>query len=391
MPLLVNKRKRILIINYEFPPLGGGGGVASHDLAVEWGKENMVDVLTSAYLDTPLYEKMGDVNVHRVKVWNRKSRDAASFISMLTYLIFGLFKGISLMRKSRYDVINTHFALPSGPLGWILGALYKVPNILSLHGGDIYDPSKKSSPHNSIIFRNIVKFILWRASVIVAQSSNTRDNTIKYYNPKKEIKIIPLAFRRPVEEKDPDFSPGAAKDDFVLVTIGRIVKRKSIETMINALAQVKSKKVKLFIIGDGPERENLQTLIYKRKLQNSIKIIGFVDEKTKYRYLRRADLFIMTSLHEGFGIVFMEAMYCGKPIISANHGGQTDFLTHGTNALLIDVGDVKNCALSIEKLMRDKSLYRKLAQNNSKDVKKFYAGPVAMQYEELMNALGAVK
>src|SRR5208337_5447176 len=100
-------------------------------------------------------------------------RDAATFCSMLSYLITGFVKGCSLILKNRYDVINTHFAIPSGPLGYILGKMFKIPNVLSLHGGDIYDPSKKLSPHNNFFFRRLVRFVLNSADRIVAQSNNT--------------------------------------------------------------------------------------------------------------------------------------------------------------------------------------------------------------------------
>jgi len=79
----------------------------------------------------------------------------------------------------------------------------------------------------------------------------------------------------------------------------------------------------------------------------------------------------------------MEAMYFGLPIVSTNNGGQTDFLTNNENALLIDVGDISECAKSIQKFMKDKKLHNQCSQNNRKKVKEFYANHVAAQYEEI--------
>lgn len=377
------KKLKILIINYEFPPLGGGGGVATYDLALEWVKHGQVDVLTSSFKDLDAYEVVDEINVHRVKVLARKSRDAASFISMLSYLPAAIFRGIKLIRKNRYDVINTHFAVPSGPVGFVLGKLFNIPNILSLHGGDIYDPSKKMSPHKSWFFRKVVRFILNRADRIVAQSSNTRDNALKYYSPKKDISIVPLAFHPPVPESILSEEPVFNKGDFVLCTLGRLVKRKSMDVIIKALSDINEDKIKLVVMGDGPERPYLEKLTSDLNISEKVKFQGYVTEDEKNYYLKNSDLFVLPSMHEGFGIVFMEAMFMGLPIVCSNHGGQVDFLTDNKNALLIGVEDVPGCRESIQKFYKDKKLYKKCSENNKKKVKDFYADKVAEKYIEI--------
>jgi L-malate glycosyltransferase len=380
---MANKKLKILIINYEFPPLGGGGGVATNDLALEWVKQGTVDVLTSSFTGLPAFEKVGDINVHRVKILFRKSRDAASFISMLSYLPGAFFRGIRLIRKNRYDVINTHFAVPSGPVGFLLGKMFGIPNVLSLHGGDIYDPSKKMSPHKSFFFSRVVRFILNHADRIVAQSSNTRDNTLKYYNPRKPVEIIPLAFHAPADPKTTRKAMGIDAKEFMLITIGRLIKRKALEVLIKAVARVKDKKVRLYVMGDGPEREFLEQTARESGVADRIVFLGYVSDEDKFRYIRVADLFTLTSLHEGFGIVFMESMYFGLPVVCTNNGGQVDFLKDGENALLIDVGDVGACAAAIERFVRDRKLYTRCSKNNREAVKMFYAEAVANKYIEI--------
>ena len=374
---------KILIINYEFPPLGGGGGVASYDLAVELAKKHHVDVLTSNFKDLPQFENIQGVNVYRCPVLFRNSRDAASFMSMKSYLFSGFKKGAQLIRKNRYDVINTHFALLSGTLGWILSKFYRIPNVLSIHGSDIYNPSKIMSPHRNFIFRAVVKFVLNGAQKVVAQSANTKENAVKYYNPNKEIDIIPLPFNPPAFRKTNKIKMGFKATDFILVTIGKLVKRKAIDVQLKALSILNEKRVKLVIVGNGTEMNYLTNKVKKLDLTDKVIFAGCIPENEKFKYLSIANLYVMTSLYEDFGREFMEAMNFGLPVVTTNHGGQTDFLADGENALLIDVGDVSECANSIQKFMKNKRLYNKCSQNNRKKVKIFYANHIAAQYEEI--------
>ncbi len=380
---MTRKNIKILIINYEFPPLGGGGGVATYDLALEWVKQGQVDVLTSSFKGLEPCERVEGINVHRVKILFRKSRDAASFLSMLSFLPGAFFKGIGLIRKNRYDVINTHFAVPSGPVGYLLGRIFRIPNVLSLHGGDIYDPSKKMSPHRSFFFSRVVRFILNRADRIVAQSSNTRNNAITYYHPEKEIDIIPLAFHPPADPAVTRKDMGMDRNEFALITIGRLIKRKALDVLIKGVSRVKDPRVRLYILGDGPEMEFLQQTAAERGVSDRVIFLGYVSDEDKFRYISVSDLFTLTSLHEGFGIVFMESMYFGLPIVCTNNGGQVDFLENEKNALLIDVGDVDGCAAAIGRFMIDKKLYNTCSKNNREKIKKFYAAAVADKYIEI--------
>ena len=378
---------KILIINYEFPPLGGGGGVVTYDLAIEWEKYGRVDVLTSNFEGLDSFENVKGINIFRTRVFFRKSRDVASFISMLSFLITGFFTGFKLCKTNRYDIINTHFAVPSGPLGYVLGKFFKIPNVLSLHGGDIYDPSKKLSPHKSFIFGRIVKFILNRADKIVAQSTSTRDNTVTYYKPNKEIKIIPLAFHPPIMGRKGRESIGLDKDAFYFITIARLVKRKSMDTILYAMSKIGIKKIKFLVMGDGPEMGFLVNLANDLGLNDRVKFLGHIAGEDKYHYLINSNSFILTPMYEAFGMVFLESMFIGLPIVCSNNGGHLDFLKDGENALLIDVGDVEACKKSMLRVYKEKELRSKMYRNNKKKVKDFYAESVAYEYIKIFREL----
>lgn len=140
----------LLVINYEYPPIGGGGGVICRDICEEVAsKGHGVTVITSGFEGLLSYEHLDGVDIHRVRVMMRWRRDAASLPSLLSYVPLCVWKGAALLRAGRFDVINTRFAVPSGPAGQSLSDRFRVPNVLTIHGGDIFDPSKALSPHRT--------------------------------------------------------------------------------------------------------------------------------------------------------------------------------------------------------------------------------------------------
>lgn len=372
----------ILIFNFEYPPLGGGGGVATAQLAEELSRRHTIHVITTAFKALPKEEIVNGVHVHRVQVLGRRDVPISSLFSLITFAPSAFICGIRIIRQYSFDVINAQFVIPSGLPAVLLAKWFNIPFVLSFIGGDLYDPSKGISPHRYGVFRWIIRMIATHANAKTAISEDTKTRAIELHGVDPDISVIPIGLVPSSAPAADRLSYGIPEDSFMCITVGRLVARKGYEILLTAWKDIPN--AHLVIIGEGPLKEKLENMIGKFGLSKRVHLLGFISEEQKHALLQSSDLYVSAAQHEGFGLVFLEAMDAKLAIVAANDGGQKDFLVHGKNAILVPPYNPKKIAHAVIDLMYNKEERNRMGTQNSQDVQAYYLEHTARMFENIL-------
>jgi glycosyltransferase involved in cell wall biosynthesis len=387
MATVKTKRKlKILTLNYEYPPVGGGGGYICKNIMDELSEDGHKITIITSHFDNLLKEEYnGNLIIYRVPVLLRSKQDVGSLPSLLSYVPSCICKARKLMKENRFDIINTHFAVPSGPAGYYLSKKFGIPNVLSIYGGDIYDPTKLLSPHKTPVLKSTVRKMLATADHIISDSSDIKNHARTIYDIDNEITVIPPGVRPYKGGKKTRKELGMPENKIILTTLGRLVIRKNNLELIEIVKNIsKTYDCHLLIMGDGPERSNLEKKINEFGLRDKISLMGRVGEE-KFQIMCASDIYVSTAIHEGFGLVFLEAMESGLPVISYNNGGQVDFLMDNTTGFLVEFGDKEKFSQRLIELIQSSELRNKMSRHNREYIRSFYTSRCAEDYLKILN------
>lgn len=277
-----------------------------------------------------------------------------SFLRKIKNIFYRVIKLKKLIRKISPDFIVSF-------MGNLHPILTFEPVIVSIHNNPDFFSLYRKFLLKTIYKLPNVKKIITVSTGIEIKLNNDFDlkNTGTIYNP-LDLKLISqkLLARKPV-----DF-------DYILA-VGRLSKQKGFDILINAFAKSNLKnKIKLIILGEGKERNNLEKLIDELGLKNQVLLCGKVDNP--FIYMKHSIFFVLSSRFEGFGNVTIEALACGTPVIACNcESGPSEIIENEKNGLLIPVEDEKALKEAMEKLFHDKELHMKLKTNACRSVKKY--------------------
>lgn len=341
---------KIVMLSDFYPTIGG---ITTH---VHTLSKELIKMGHEVFIITPFQEDLKDIDgIHVIgsKIIKIKGIVGLSFIISAKKTLE------SLLKTEDIDIIHGHMLYPFGVVAVDIGNKYNIPTYVTSHG-----VIKYNLRFIDIIFEKINKKVLDKADNVLAVSSDVL-NKINNINI-KNIKEKTFIHLNTVDINKFNEICYKMKEKPIIMFVGRLSKEKNIKSLLNAKKQSKT-NYKLIIVGDGPEYKNLKNKVKKENIAG-VTFTGFRNDIEKI--LPQADILILPSFSEGFGIVLIEALACGIPVIGSNVDGIKEIITPDVG-LLIDPYNITTLTHAIDRILTDKKLYNKFKSNARKRAMQF--------------------
>lgn len=279
------------------------------------------------------------------------------------FMYLGIRKIISkLYKKFKFDVIHAHTAIPVGFASIRLSKKYKVPFVVTIHGQDFQYTIKK----NNMCRKNVIK-VLKSADKIITVSNKLRNIVEKRELLNKTVVINNgINPEEYVADKQVEL-----EGDYVMLSVSALIKTKGIDLNIRAVSKLINiyPTIKYYVIGDGEEYKNLKRLVDDLNLNRNVIFLGRLPHSQVIKYMSsKCDVFVLPSWQEGFGIVYIEAMNSGIPVIGVKGQGIEDVIVDKKNGFLVQPHDLDDLACTIDYILSHKDTAKIVGENGKKTV-----------------------
>ncbi|MCK4798084.1 MAG: glycosyltransferase family 4 protein [Spirochaetes bacterium] len=361
---------KILLLNYEFPPIGGGAGNATHYILNEFSKNKNIeiDLVTSSVSDFKIKEFSQKIYIHYLDIGKNGNLHFQTNKELLLYSWKAYKYSKQLIKKKEFDLIHAFFGIPCGYIAMKL----KLPYIVSLRGSDVPSYNKRFKIFDKFIFKRLNKKIWNNAKLVIANSQGLRELALQS-SPAQDISVI---YNGVNVDEFKQVKKNKINKKITLISTGRLIQRKGYEYLIRALKDLDD--IQLNLIGDGDIKSHLEGL--SKKLNVDVNFVGKKNHNEIKKYLQQADIFILPSLNEGMSNSALEAMACGLPIVVTDVGGSKELINH--NGFIVQKASVDSIKCALNKYLSNKKLIIDHGLKSRKIAEKMSWKKAASDYEE---------
>ena len=291
---------------------------------------------------------------------------------------------VDVIKNNHLDLLHVHYAIPHASAAYMAKQILmkegkNIPVITTLHGTDITLVGKDKT------YAPVVAFSINQSDAITAVSQNLRDETFKTFTIEKEIAVIynfvdvDRFSRKPIDAFRKVIAPNGER---ILMHASNFRKIKRVQDVVKIFYEVnKELPTKLLFVGDGPERSTAEDLARELGVGDEIRFVGKQEQMEDI--LAIADLFLLTSDYESFGLSALEAMAAGVPVVSTNAGGLKEINIDGVTGYMSNVGDVANMTRQALSILKDDTILKGFKQRAALHAKKFDIHTIVPIYEKL--------
>ena len=352
----------LFIVN-DFPPILGGQSAYLYNLCRAFPKERIVVLAPRRKGCEDFDQKQTFTIIRRPYVFN------IPIIEKIAKILLPLIYVLPILNKHNITMIHCAHVLSTGVVGLILKKLGRVKYCVYTYSADIMEYQKYG------LIKKLMLSVLQHATKVVAISDYNREKLLELgVNTNKIIKIMPkIDIARFKNLPDPAgiIHQYDLKNKKVILSVNRLVKRKGNDMMLRAFAKIKNEipNVVYVIVGSGEYETSLRQLTRELAVEKDVRFINSASHEDVLKFYAACDVLVMLSRElkdkgdaEGFGIVFLEANACGKPVVGGDSGGMRDAVVDGKTGLLVDPNDIDQIAQAVTKILTDTDYANQLAQ-----------------------------
>lgn len=359
-------------------PTFGGSGVVATELGIALSRRGHEIHFISYSQPFRLDAFSSNLFFHEVPVANYP------LFEFLPYEISLTSKLVDVCIHHELDLLHVHYAIPHASAAYMAKQILQskgrnVPFVTTLHGTDITligrDPS----------YLPVIEFSINQSDAVTAVSENLKEDTLKFFDVRRPIDVIYNFIdtsKYSITQRNCEKSVYAPNGEKLIVHISNFRPVKRLEDLIQIFRKIHNETpARLLLMGDGPDRVSIENLARQLGVIHDVLFLGKI--KNVEQILCIADLFLLTSEKESFGLSALEAMAAGVPVISTNAGGIAEVNRHGFSGLLSPVGDVDDMAKNALTLLKDPQLLDRFSKNARQQAYRFDVNNVLPDYESL--------